>query len=109
MQTTMRERDIIQRLVSSGVAYEFEATARRNFLLGFWAGGLIGLDDCLAYAIELNDLDLAAAGRNDMFFKLRADLEAVGIIKNDPELHAIATVFLNQAADNILGAEMSAA
>jgi hypothetical protein len=108
MHLRVRERDIIMRLVTSGVANEFHATSRRNFMIGRWAAELMARDS-LAYAIELNDIDIAAAGRNDMFFKLRADLEAAGIFMSDPQLHDIANGFFNAAAEEILSSEATAA
>lgn len=58
----------------------FRAEARRNRLLGLWAAGLMGLEGDAAadYARSIVVEDLKEAGDEDVFRKVKADLEAKG-------------------------------
>lgn len=56
----------------------FKATARRNKLLGLWVAGKNGIsgDAAAAYATEVVMADFEEAGDEDVFRKLRGDLDA---------------------------------
>jgi len=56
----------------------FKATARRNKLLGLWAAGKIGLsgEAAEAYAKEVVKADFEEKGDEDVFRKVKADLDA---------------------------------
>ncbi|MEM7642981.1 MAG: DUF1476 domain-containing protein [Pseudomonadota bacterium] len=56
---------------------QFKVEARRNRLLGEWAGGLLGKsgDDLKAYAVEVVKSDFEEAGDEDVFRKVSGDLE----------------------------------
>lgn len=58
----------------------FKATARRNKLLGLWAAGKLGLNeaDAAAYAASVVKADFEEAGDDDVFRKVKADLDAKG-------------------------------
>ena len=55
----------------------FKATARRNKLLGLWVAGINGKtgDAAAAYATEVVMADFEEAGDEDVFRKLRGDLD----------------------------------
>ncbi|MEM8850519.1 MAG: DUF1476 domain-containing protein [Pseudomonadota bacterium] len=55
---------------------QFKVEARRNRLLGEWAGGLLGKsgDDLKAYATEVVKSDFEEAGDEDVFRKVSGDL-----------------------------------
>jgi hypothetical protein len=56
---------------------EFKASARRNKLLAQWAAPLVGrTDDLDEYVLEVIRSDFEEAGDDDVFRKLKADLEA---------------------------------
>ncbi len=57
---------------------DFKANARRNKLLGLWAAGLMGMDGeaATAYAKTVVIADFEEAGDDDVFRKIRADLDA---------------------------------
>jgi len=63
----------------------FKAEARRNKLLGIWAAELMSLsgDAAKAYAADVVAADLTAAGEEDVFAKVSADLKAKGIAVSD--------------------------
>lgn len=57
----------------------FRAEARRNRLLGEWAGGLLGKsgDDARSYAMTVVTSDFEEPGDEDVFRKLAGDLEGL--------------------------------
>ncbi len=57
---------------------KFKAEARRNKLLGLWAAEIMGKsgDDADAYAKEVVIADFEEAGDEDVFRKVRGDLDA---------------------------------
>lgn len=83
---------------------KFKAEARRNKLLGLWAAGLMGKDDAEAYAKEVVVADLAEAGDEDVFRKLRTDLDAAGVQISDEELRTKMVDLLGEAIDQITSA-----
>lgn len=60
---------------------QFKANARRNKLLGLWAAELMGLegDAAAAYAIEVVKSDLLEAGEEDVYRKVKGDLDGKGL------------------------------
>lgn len=57
---------------------QFKVMARRNKLLGLWAAGEMGLtgDAAGEYAISVVKSDFQEAGDNDVYRKVKADLDA---------------------------------
>lgn len=75
----------------------FKAMARRNKLLGAWAAGLMGKTgaDIDAYAKAVVMSDFEEAGDDDVFRKVRKDLDAAGIVQTDHQIR--------QAMDELMG------
>ena len=69
---------------------EFKAQARRAKLTGLWAAGLMGLTDEAAadYAKSVVVADLEEAGTEDLFRKLRADLDQHAVQLSDHQIRA---------------------
>ena len=67
---------------------EFKAQARRNKMLGLWAAGLLGKTGAAAdtYAKDVIVSDFEQAGDDDVFRKVKADLEAAGANQSDEEI-----------------------
>ena len=59
----------------------FRVTARRNWLVGTWAAGLMGLtpEETDAYAKAVVQADFEEAGDEDVVRKLFGDLTAAGV------------------------------
>ena len=59
-------------------ALEFKANARRNKLLGLWAAELMGIegDAAAEYAKEVVKADFEEAGDEDVYRKVKGDLDA---------------------------------
>ena len=62
-------------------ALEFKAVARRNKLLGLWAAELMGIEGDAAanYAKEVVKADFEEAGHEDVYRKVKGDLDAKGV------------------------------
>lgn len=69
---------------------EFKAQARRAKLVGLWAAGLMGLADEAAadYAKSVVIADLEEAGVEDLFRKIRADLDQHAVQLSDHQIRA---------------------
>lgn len=66
----------------------FKANARRNKLLGLWAAEKMGLDgpEAEAYAKEVVIADFEEAGDEDVFRKIRKDLDDKGVEQSDHQI-----------------------
>ena len=60
---------------------DFKVVARRNKLLGAWAADLLGLKDDAAvdYAKSIVIADFEEAGDDDVYRKVKGDLDAKGL------------------------------
>ncbi len=77
----------------------FKATARRNRKLGLWVASLLGLEGEAAeeYAKSVVIADLEEAGDEDVFRKVRADLDAKGVDISDHRIRHHMEEFLEEA------------
>jgi hypothetical protein len=66
----------------------FKANARRNKLLGLWAAEKLGIagDAANVYAKEVVMSDFEESGDDDVFRKVRNDLDAKGVALSDQDL-----------------------
>lgn len=80
---------------------KFKAEARRNKLLGLWAAELMGKtgDDADAYAKEVIIADFEEAGDEDVFRKLRGDLDAS--LASDEDIRAKMVELLGTAIEQV--------
>src|SRR5215510_6272053 len=69
---------------------EFKAQARRAKLVGLWAAELIGLSGAAAedYAKSVVMADMEQAGVEDLFRKVRADLDLHSVQLSDHQIRA---------------------
>ena len=67
---------------------DFKVVARRNKLLGAWAAGLMGLEGDAAsdYAKSVVVADFEEAGEDDVFRKVKGDLNAKGLDTSDHQI-----------------------
>ena len=81
----------------------FRATARRNKLLGLWIAQKLGMSgaDADAYAKEVVQSDFEEAGDDDVFRKVRKDLDAKGVSASDQEIKTQMVELLAQAVSQI--------
>lgn len=81
----------------------FKAMARRNKLLGLWAAEKLGKTgaDADAYAKEVVISDFEEAGDEDVFRKVRGDLDAAGVKQSDEQIRTAMNDLLTVAAEQI--------
>jgi len=84
-------------------AKEFKAEARRNKKLGHWAAELMGLEDAEKYALAVIAADMEEAGDEDIFRKLRKDLDAANVELSDEALREQMTLCMGQAREEVYG------
>jgi hypothetical protein len=80
---------------------KFKIVARRNKLLGQWAGTLLGKSDIDAYAKEVVASDFEEAGEEDVVRKVAGDLSAGGVSQTEDSIRAKMIELLAVAADQI--------
>lgn len=84
----------------------FKAMARRNKLLGLWAAEKMGLSgaEADAYAKSVVVADFEEAGDDDVFRKIRGDLDARKIEQSDHQIRRTMDELLGTAIDQIKAA-----
>lgn len=82
---------------------EFRAQARRAKLVGLWAAGQMGLsgDEADAYAKSVVVADLEEAGIEDLFRKIRADLDGAAVQLSDHQIRAKMDEALDEARESV--------
>jgi hypothetical protein len=81
----------------------FKANARRNKLLGLWAAEKLGLSGPAAdaYSKEVVAADFEEAGDNDVFRKVKKDLDDKKVAVSDEQLRTVMTDLMATAIDQI--------
>lgn len=81
----------------------FKANARRNKLLGLWAAGLLGKTGEAAanYATEVVKSDFEAPGDEDVFRKVKGDLEKAGVAMTDHQIQRQMTELMETAVAQV--------
>lgn len=82
---------------------KFRVEARRNRLVGMWAAEKLGMsgDEIEAYAKEVIKADFEEAGHEDVFRKLRADLDKARDEVSDEEIRTKMSECLEEAMNQI--------
>lgn len=81
----------------------FKATARRNKLLGLWIAEKLGKSgpDADAYAKEVVMADFEEAGEDDVFRKVRKDLDDKKVAVGDQDIKKTMLDLMSQAIEQI--------
>lgn len=81
----------------------FKANARRNKLLGLWAAEKLGKsgEAASAYAVEVVKSDFEAPGDEDVFRKVKGDLDAGGVAITDHQLQRQMTELMDVAVEQV--------
>ena len=104
MMSEMDKRgDAFENKFAHDAELQFKAEARRNKLLGQWAAEQLGKAgaDLEEYAKEVVRSDFEEPGEEDVFRKVREDLEKGGVSKSDDEIRAVMSELLATAVDQI--------
>ncbi|MCZ8259979.1 MAG: DUF1476 domain-containing protein [Beijerinckiaceae bacterium] len=85
MTTFDNRKDAAEKKFAHDAELQFKAAARRNKLLGLWVAAQLGKDgaDAEAYAKSVVMADFEEAGDDDVFRKVRADLDAAKLDVTD--------------------------
>lgn len=82
---------------------KFKAESRRNKALAEWAGAKLGLSDAALedYIKAVRKADLAEKGDEDVFRKVKGDLDAKGLKVSDTEIRSFMAEALAKAVSEI--------
>jgi hypothetical protein len=82
---------------------KFKATARRNKLLGLWAAAKMGItgEAADAYAKEVVKAEFEEAGDEDVFRKIRKDLDAKQVEVSDHQIRREMEELMAKAVEQI--------
>lgn len=83
--------------------HEFKAEARRNKKLALWVSDLVGKsqDEAKAYITEVIMSDMEEAGDDDVFRKVKADLDGSNVDMSDLALREKMNALLKEAREEI--------
>lgn len=104
MSTFDKREEAFEKKFALDEEQKFKATARRNRKLGAWVAEKLGLTGAEAesYAKAVVAADFEEAGDDDVFRKVRADLDAKGMAGiTDAEIRAKMTELLTEAAAEV--------
>jgi len=103
MTTFDQRKDAFENRFALDEDLKFRAIARRNKQLGLWAAGLLGKsgEDAEAYATDVVAADFEEAGDDDVFRKIRQDLDAAGIAESDHQIRRTMDELLAKAIEQV--------
>ncbi|HWJ74096.1 MAG TPA: DUF1476 domain-containing protein [Kaistia sp.] len=103
MTTFDQRKDAFENRFAHDEALRFKAISRRNKQLGLWAAALIGKAGAEAetYASEVVAADFEEAGDEDVFRKIRQDLDAAGIAQSDHQIRRTMDELLAKAIEDV--------
>ncbi len=103
MSTFDQRKDAFENKFAHDEELRFKATARRNKLLGLWAGEKLGKSgaDADAYAKSVVVADFEEAGDEDVVRKVKGDFASAGVTVSDDEIRRVMSELLIRAAEEI--------
>ena len=103
MTTFDKRKDAFENRFARDEELRFKANARRNRLLGLWVAEKLGKsgDDAESYAREVIRADMEEAGDEDVFRKVRADLDAAGVQQSDHQIRRTMEELMAEAVAQI--------
>ncbi|MBL8573908.1 MAG: DUF1476 domain-containing protein [Hyphomicrobiaceae bacterium] len=103
MTTFDNREDTFEKKFAHDEELRFKATARRNKLLGLWAAEKLGLtgEQAQEYGREVVRSDFEEAGDEDVFRKIRADLDKGKIEQSDHQIRRTMDELMAVAIDQI--------
>lgn len=103
MTTFDNRKDSFEKKFAHDEELRFKATARRNKLLGQWAAGLLGKSgaDADAYAKTVIMADFEEAGDDDVYRKVKADLDAGGVTQSEHQVKRTMDELMAQAVAEV--------
>jgi len=102
--TSMKDREEgFERKFAMDEELRFKAGARRNKQLGLWVAEKLGKSgaDADAYALEVIVADFVEAGDEDVFRKVKADLDAAGAQVSEHQIRRKMEELMAQAVEQM--------
>ncbi len=103
MTTFDKREDAFEKKFVHDAELQFKAEARRNRLLGLWAAGLLGKSgaEAEAYAKEIIAAEFEHGGDEDVFRKIRSDLDAAGVDQSDHQIRRTMDEMMRTAIEQL--------
>lgn len=103
MTTFDNRKDAFENKFAHDEELRFKAMARRNKLLGLWAADLMGKSgaDADAYAKTVVLADFEEAGDDDVYRKVKGDLDAAGVAQSEHQVRRAMDELLAKAIEAI--------
>lgn len=103
MSTFDKRQEGFEKKFAHDEELRFKAGARRNKLLGLWAAEKLGKTgaDAEAYARTVVAADFEEAGDEDVFRKVRQDLEAAGVDQSEHQIRRTMDELMATAIEQI--------
>ncbi|MDK9695286.1 MAG: DUF1476 domain-containing protein [Siculibacillus sp.] len=103
MTTFDKREEAFEKKFAHDEELQFKATVRRNKLLGLWAAEKLGLsgDEAAAYAKSVVEADFQEAGDEDVFRKIRGDLDAASVAQSDHQIRRAMEELLAEAIEQV--------
>ena len=103
MTTFDKREEAYERMFAKDEELKFKAMARRNRMLGLWAAQQLGKtgSDADAYAKSVVMADFEEAGDNDVFRKVKGDLDAGGLSVPETQIRATMGELLARAVEDV--------
>jgi hypothetical protein len=104
MTTFDKREEGFERRFAHDEELRFKATARRNKLLGLWAAAKLGLSPAEAddYARTVVAADFERPGDEDVFEKVRRDLDGKGVAMSDHQIRRTMDELMVEAKRQIM-------
>lgn len=102
--TTFNEREQgFEKKFALDSELKFKAESRRNKAVAEWAGAKLGItgEALESYIKEVRKADLAEAGDDDVFRKLKSDFAAKGVAVDDAEIRNVMASALAKAVTDL--------
>lgn len=103
MTTFDNRKDTAEKKFAHDAELQFKASARRNKLLGQWTAGQLGLSgaEAEAYAKSVVMSDFEEAGDEDVFRKVRKDLDGAKVEVSDHVIRRTMDELMAKAIEEI--------
>lgn len=103
MTTFNKREESFEAKFAHDAELKFKAEARRNRMLGEWVAEKLGRsgDDVAAYVKEVIKSDFEEAGDNDVFEKVKKDLNDAGVDQSDHQIRRTMDEFFAKAIEQI--------
>lgn len=103
MTTFDKREEAFERMFAKDEELKFKAMARRNRMLGLWVAQQLGKtgDDADAYAKSVVMADFEEAGDDDVFRKVKGDLDAGGLSVSETQIRTTMGELLARAIEDV--------